>query len=291
MPLRCECPRCRKLIVASIAFDPSELPLGGLDSQCPHCHKRIRIIRNSEKRLESAIGCVTVAGSVALCTASLANLAVPAGLAPAVCAVAAAQDMLLGAVRKDRWKCRAGALGLLSAGCTVSLAAADKVRVVGQSGLGRFGGQTAFAYTRRGLENAKSAVSARNAAKNAAGHWLRLKAGVKSIYEVGLTFWPAPPPTETKPVREIELQVFRSCEPQPLEETRQDMLAAETIEDDGWQVLPADAANVLRQEELSLCGDYDAGDEWLVVSEKVSSQLLGSAQARGIEANCTALRA
>ncbi|CAE7268870.1 unnamed protein product [Symbiodinium natans] len=287
MPLRCECPRCRKLVVPSIAFDPHELPLGGLASQCPYCHKPIRVIRTSEKRVESAISCVTVAGSVALCTASFAHLAVPAGLAPAVCAVTAAQDMLLGTVRKDPWKRRAGALGLLSAGCTVSLAAADKVRVVGQASIGRLGGQTAFVYTRRGLENAKSAVSARNAAKNAAGHWLRLKAGAKSIYEVGLSFWPPPPPAEL-PVREIELQVFRSAEPQP-EEPRQDMLAAETVDDDGWQVLPADAANILRQEELSLCGKYDARDEWLLLSD-TTSQLRFSAQC-GAEANCAALRA
>ena len=39
--------------------------------------------------------------------------------------------------------------------------------------------ERAEAYTRRGIDNAKSAVSARNAAKNAAGHWLRLKAGLR----------------------------------------------------------------------------------------------------------------
>jgi len=271
--------------------------LKGTVVKCPQCHKKIRLIRNSEGRIETTLGYVTAAGSLALCTAPFVSLAVPAGLAPVVCAVSAAQDLLLGAVRKDAWKCSAGALGVLSAGFTVRAAAAEQASLARDAGLGPFGG--AVASMRRWLDKAKKAVSARNTAKNAASHWVRIKGGANGLFEVLKTFGPPPRPNGCQPVREIELQTFSAPKSEIFELSRCTSNDNQTFDDDGWQVLPDNPSVVHRHEDLSRCmgwlsSEDDPQSEWVVCSEKAGHILQESAAASFTDrkdANCTALRA
>ncbi|CAJ1423529.1 unnamed protein product [Effrenium voratum] len=288
MPLRCRCVHCSKVVLVDLALDPSDLSFGGRTRKCPKCGKFIRVISKWERRTEAALRHTTLASSIGLCGAAMLSCPIPAGVAPAVCAVGAMQDMVIGAAREDRWQFVSGTLGLLPAlptlaGCRTAISSVEKVASCADKQTLRAG-----AYMEKSLGLSKRAVDARGAVNR----WDRFKSGAHGGLEVARSFYPrlsGGAPSEGG-LEEVELQVFRNLAPVEEERAKCDFVDEQVLEDDGWQVLPDDASDLLRKEVELFLAEYDvlSADEFaLAVSEEAQKHPLYAAIGKGT--NCASV--
>ncbi|CAK9035653.1 unnamed protein product [Durusdinium trenchii] len=228
--------------------------------------------------------------TVLVVTAAVVPLTPPLpalAVAPSICVLRSGQDLLLGYVRRDLWRCRAGALGLATAGCGLALGQLEQAASAEQLAPSF---PTAFLQrARRALIFSKRAVAARRGFSR----WTPRAIGrfAYSASEVVLSLCPQLLGRRQEVPHEIELQALpiADASPAPHVVNIGRVLDEEILEvEDGWLLLPENVEELLRYEVEELLMEHDVFSIELQ-SLPDAARLSPMLAAIGQGANCSAV--